>query len=133
MNSLPVAKGSLIGYRSGSTGQPPACLAPDDGYVSTVPLGFADGISPAWRDGLTVFIPRLNKTAKVIALYMDMLQIWTDTRIEGERVELFSHGLDTLCHATGLSEQQLLSSIRVPISFGTHRTPCTDIGSFTLQ
>jgi alanine racemase len=114
MNSLPVAKGSLIGYRSGNTGQPPACLAPDDGYVSTVPLGFADGISPTWKDDLTVFIPRFNKTANVIALYMDMLQIWTEARIEGERVELFSHGLDTLCHATGLSEQQLLSSIRVP-------------------
>jgi alanine racemase len=123
LNSLPVAKGSLIGYRSSSTGQPPApaCLAPSDGYVSTVPLGFADGISPTWKDGLTVFIPRLNKTANVIALYMDMLQIWTEARIEGERVELFSHGLDTLCHATGLSEQQLLSSIRVPDSSEPHR------------
>ena len=58
-----------------------------DGYIITVPIGYADGVDKTFQ-----FVSINEKKYPIVADSMDMLMILTDTKMEiGTKVEIFGN------------------------------------------
>lgn len=75
-----VNKNELVGYNANYQ-------VKKDGYIITVPIGYADGVDKTFQ-----FVSINEKKYPIVADSMDMLMILTDTKMEiGTKVEIFGN------------------------------------------
>lgn len=101
MSVREVEKEDLVGYDG--------VKAPLDGYILTIPIGYADGVTKSFD---TVFIE--GKFCKIFSDCMDMILVFSEEKVAlGTEVELIGphKTIQSVCQTTGKNAYHLLNDI----------------------
>lgn len=98
-----VSKGDIVGYDA-------LYKVNEDGYIATIPCGYADGVTKAFK-----YVWIKNKLYEIVADSSDMIMVLVDKKVKiDDKVEIIGDNINIrdVCKRVGLNSYQLFNQIQ---------------------
>ena len=98
-----VKKGEVVGYSA-------SYKVKEDGYILTIPCGYADGITKDFK-----YVAIKGKLLEIVADSMDMIMVFSDKKYKiGEKIEIFGDTISirSVCKRLNINAYHLFNQIQ---------------------